>query len=79
MLNLSITLVKLATIYKGAHLAITTLPPQSGATVHTIQQLGKDEALLPGTSQDLRGCQCGTADMANLKSSSPDRITGITN
>lgn len=35
-------------------------------------------ALLLGTSQDLRGCYYGAADMANHKSSIADRVTGIT-
>lgn len=35
-------------------------------------------ALLLGTSQDLRGCYYGAADMANHESSIADRVTGIT-
>lgn len=35
------------------------------------------EARQPGTSWDLRGWQCGTADISNHESGSAYRITGI--
>lgn len=41
--------------------------------------VGKNcKACLPGTSEDLRGSQCGVADKANHESGIADRVTGIT-
>lgn len=44
----------------------------------TVWQLGRhSEARQPGTSRDLRGRHCDTADITNHESSSADRVTGI--